>query len=116
MPGQGLSPAGRPRAAGGAGGVCPRDRIPGLGGSFRRAGRAGATAAARISRRDGVSPNRLEFATTGATEFVDITPRIRDEVRRTGLRNGRVHLQSLHTTLGLAVNENEPLLLRDFEG
>ena len=63
-----------------------------------------------------MSPNRLEFATTGATEFVDITPRIRDEVRRTGLRNGRVHLQSLHTTLGLAVNENEPLLLRDFEG
>jgi len=63
-----------------------------------------------------VSPNRLEFATTGTTEFVDITPRIRDEVRRTALRNGRVHLQSLHTTLGLAVNENEPLLLRDFEG
>jgi octaprenyl-diphosphate synthase len=29
---------------------------------------------------------------------------------------GRVHLQSLHTTLGLAVNENEPLLLRDFQG
>jgi len=28
---------------------------------------------------------------------------------------GRLHLQSLHTTVGLAVNENEPLLLRDFE-
>jgi octaprenyl-diphosphate synthase len=63
-----------------------------------------------------VSANRLEFATTSTTEFVDITPRIREEIRRTGLRNGRVHLQSLHTTLGLAVNENEPLLLRDFEG
>jgi secondary thiamine-phosphate synthase enzyme len=59
---------------------------------------------------------RLEFATNHPTEFVDITPRLQDEVRRTGLRNGRVHLQSLHTTLGLAVNENEPLLLRDFEG
>jgi secondary thiamine-phosphate synthase enzyme len=62
-----------------------------------------------------VSIRRLEFATTGSTEFVDITPRLRDEVRRAGLRNGRVHLQSLHTTLGLAVNENEPLLLRDFQ-
>ena len=59
---------------------------------------------------------RLEFATGHATEFVDITDRVREEVRRAGLRNGRVHLQSLHTTLGLAVNENEPLLLRDFEG
>ncbi|HYU62392.1 MAG TPA: secondary thiamine-phosphate synthase enzyme YjbQ [Verrucomicrobiae bacterium] len=63
-----------------------------------------------------MSANRVEFATTRATEFVDITDRIRDEVRRAGLRYGRVHLQSLHTTVGLAVNENEPLLLRDFQG
>ena len=63
-----------------------------------------------------MSASRLEFATTHATEFVDITQRIQEEVRRTGLRTGRVYLQSLHTTLGLAVNENEPLLLRDFEG
>jgi secondary thiamine-phosphate synthase enzyme len=58
---------------------------------------------------------RLAFASASATEFVDLTSRIRDEVARGGLRNGRVHLQSLHTTVGLAVNENEPLLLRDFE-
>ncbi len=62
-----------------------------------------------------MSANRLEFATAHGTEFVDITDRIRSEVRGAGLRNGRVHLQSLHTTVGLAVNENEPLLLRDFE-
>ena len=62
-----------------------------------------------------MSANRLDFATAHATEFVDITDRIRNEVRNAGLRNGRVHLQSLHTTVGLAVNENEPLLLRDFE-
>src|SRR5439155_1393125 len=36
-------------------------------------------------------------------------------VRRPGVRDGCVHLQSLHTTLGIAVNENEPLLDRDFE-
>ena len=59
---------------------------------------------------------RLEFATSRPTEFVDITSRLQDEIRRAGLRNGRIHLQSLHTTVGLAVNENEPLLLRDFEG
>lgn len=59
---------------------------------------------------------RLAFTTTHPTEFVDVTERVRDEIRRSSLRDGRVHLQSLHTTLGLAVNENEPLLLRDFEG
>ncbi len=58
---------------------------------------------------------RLRFETRHATEFVDITDRLRDEVRRAGMRIGRIHLQSLHTTLGLAVNENEPLLLRDFK-
>ena len=58
---------------------------------------------------------RLRFKTTSPTQFVDITDRLRQEVRRSGLRMGRIHLQSLHTTVGLAVNENEPLLLRDFE-
>jgi len=58
---------------------------------------------------------RLRFETSRAMEFVDLTRRLRDEVRRSGLRNGRIHLQSLHTTLGLAINENEPLLLRDFQ-
>ena len=58
---------------------------------------------------------RLRFETEHPTEFVDITDRLRDEVQRAGLWIGRVHLQSLHTTLGIAINENEPLLLRDFE-
>jgi secondary thiamine-phosphate synthase enzyme len=57
---------------------------------------------------------RLRFETSRATEFLDITDLLRREVRRAGMRMGRLHLQSLHTTLGLAVNENEPLLLRDF--
>ena len=59
--------------------------------------------------------SRLQFETKHATEFVDMTDRLREEVRRSGLRMGRLHLQSLHTTVGLAINENEPLLLRDFE-
>ena len=58
---------------------------------------------------------RLRFETSNSTEFVDVTKLIRDEVQRSGLRTGRVHLQSLHTTVGLAINENEPLLLRDFQ-
>ena len=56
---------------------------------------------------------RLRFESTHATEFVDITAMLSEAVQKSGLGTGRVHLQSLHTTLGLAVNENEPLLLRD---
>ena len=58
---------------------------------------------------------RLRFESSHATEFVDITKRLREAVQESGLMTGRVHLQSLHTTLGLAINENEPLLLRDFQ-
>src|SRR5260370_1838484 len=58
---------------------------------------------------------RLRLKTWHATEFVDVTKLVREEVRTSGLRTGRVHLQSMHTTLGLAINENEPLLLRDFQ-
>ena len=62
-----------------------------------------------------MTSHRLRFESRQATEFVDITDRLREQVRRSGLRMGRIHLQSLHTTVGLAVNENEPLLLSDLE-
>ncbi len=62
-----------------------------------------------------MTSGRLRFETSHTTQFVDVTKLVREEVRRSGLRTGRVHLQSLHTTVGLAINENEPLLLRDFQ-
>lgn len=58
---------------------------------------------------------RLRFETCHSTEFVDVTDQIREQVSLAGLRDGRVHLQSLHTTLGITLNENEPLLLCDLQ-
>ncbi|HEX6349312.1 MAG TPA: secondary thiamine-phosphate synthase enzyme YjbQ [Candidatus Dormibacteraeota bacterium] len=62
-----------------------------------------------------ITGRRLELATTRDTEFLDVTGRLQAEVEAAGLCNGRLFVQSLHTTLGLLVNENEPLLLGDFE-
>lgn len=62
-----------------------------------------------------IASQRLRFRTRQGTEFVDLTGRVQQLVQETGVRQGRVTLQSLHTTLGLAVNENEPLLLADLE-
>jgi secondary thiamine-phosphate synthase enzyme len=59
--------------------------------------------------------SRLHFRSDRPTQFVDLTQRVQAEIAGAGLVNGRIHLQSLHTTLGLAVNENESLLLGDFE-
>jgi secondary thiamine-phosphate synthase enzyme len=62
-----------------------------------------------------IAGRRLQVATKRPTEFIDLSSRLQDEVSAAGLVAGRVHLQSLHTTLGFAVNENEPLLLQDLQ-
>jgi heptaprenyl diphosphate synthase len=63
-----------------------------------------------------IAGRRLDLPTARPTEFIDLTPRLQAEVTASGLHNGRLYLQSLHTTLGLTVNENEPLLLEDLRG
>ena len=62
-----------------------------------------------------ITTRRIGFSSRRPTEFVDLTRRLEQQVEEAGLRHGRLTVQSLHTTLGLAVNENEPLLLADLE-
>ncbi len=64
---------------------------------------------------DAVRHRSLRIETTRPTHLVDITEAIADEVRRTGLCDGFVMVQTRHTTAGLMVNEHEPLLLEDLE-
>jgi secondary thiamine-phosphate synthase enzyme len=49
-----------------------------------------------------------------ATEFIDLTDRLRQVVSRSRVHAGILNVQSLHTTTALVVNELEPLLLDDF--
>ena len=56
---------------------------------------------------------RLELSSCERTEFLDIGSRLQEQVSAAGLVEGRVFVQSLHTTVALAMNENEPLLLED---
>ncbi len=57
---------------------------------------------------------RIEFETTTQIEFVNITDRIGDIVERSGIREGQVTVFSPHTTMGVGINHDEPLLLQDF--
>jgi secondary thiamine-phosphate synthase enzyme len=57
---------------------------------------------------------RLHVTTTRPTEFMDLTERLERLVADAGLRFGMVNVQTLHTTMGVIVNEHEPLLLTDF--
>lgn len=49
--------------------------------------------------------DRLHVRTSAREELVDITDLVRDAVRLSGVRDGVVHLWSMHTTCGLTVNE-----------
>ncbi|MBJ7604002.1 MAG: polyprenyl synthetase family protein [Candidatus Dormibacteraeota bacterium] len=62
-----------------------------------------------------ISTRRLAFASSREINFLNLTGRLQAEVTASGLTQGRIFIQSLHTTLGLTLNENEPLLLADLE-
>jgi isopentenyl-diphosphate delta-isomerase len=56
----------------------------------------------------------VPYRTPAAGDFLDITDDVQSVVARSGVREGQVHVFSNHTTAALRINENEPLLLRDF--
>lgn len=47
-------------------------------------------------------------------QFIDVTELVAERVRRSGVREGIVSVQSHHTTTAVVVNEDEPLLRQDF--
>jgi len=55
----------------------------------------------------------LRRRTQAPVELIDLTDELRAFVGRSGLREGWVGVQVLHTTAALALNENEPLLQED---
>ena len=57
----------------------------------------------------------VSLETQRPLEFVDITTLLSHAVRESGLLTGLAMVQTCHTTTGLLVNENEPLLLTDLE-
>jgi secondary thiamine-phosphate synthase enzyme len=55
----------------------------------------------------------LDWITNDRTQLINITERINEIVRKSGIRDGLVHLQSLHTTTAVFINEWQDALLHD---
>src|SRR5579883_260702 len=55
----------------------------------------------------------LDWITSERMQLINITDRINDIVRKSGVRDGLVHLQSLHTTAAVFLNEWQDALLHD---
>ncbi len=50
-------------------------------------------------------PRRIPVSTSEREELVDITGDVQAAIGESGVRDGAIHLWSLHTTCGLTVNE-----------
>ncbi|MBM3957879.1 MAG: YjbQ family protein [Gemmatimonadetes bacterium] len=57
----------------------------------------------------------IKVHTARAPQFVDLTETIADIVERAGVDAGACIVYSKHTTAGVVINEDEPLLLKDME-
>jgi secondary thiamine-phosphate synthase enzyme len=58
--------------------------------------------------------NRIvDWITNDRMQLINVTDRINDIVRKSGIRDGIVHLQSLHTTTAVFINEWQDALLHD---
>ncbi len=58
--------------------------------------------------------NRIvDWITNDRLQLLNITERVNEIVRKSGVRDGLVHLQSLHTTSAVFINEWQDALLHD---
>lgn len=55
----------------------------------------------------------VDWVTNERLQLINITDRINEIVRKSGIRDGLVHLQSLHTTTAIFINEWQDALLYD---
>jgi secondary thiamine-phosphate synthase enzyme len=58
----------------------------------------------------------LWFNTQKRREFINITPKIKDLVERSGIKEGFVLVSAMHITAGVYVNDAEDGLIEDIEG
>ena len=55
------------------------------------------------------------FSTKGEISFIDLTHKIREVVRRSGVKNGLAHVFAPHATGIIVLTEYEPSLLNDIK-
>ena len=57
----------------------------------------------------------LSFATKTRRAFLNITPRVEELVRRSGVQEGLCLVNAMHITASVFINDDEPGLHRDFD-
>lgn len=61
-----------------------------------------------------ITKNIIDIESHNQIQFLDVTDKIRELLEMSGIRRGMVTVYSPHTTMGVVINHNEPMLLQDF--
>ena len=61
-----------------------------------------------------IHKQKLSLESKNQIEFMDITDDVQKVISDSGIREGIVTVFAPHTTMGIAVNQNEPMLVQDF--
>lgn len=61
-----------------------------------------------------IHKERINLESKTQIEFLDITDQVQEVIERSGVREGQVLVYVHHTTMGVAINHNESMLLQDF--
>mgnify|MGYP001601981520 CR=1 FL=1 len=61
-----------------------------------------------------IHKERIDLESKTQIEFIDITDRVQEIIDRSGVREGQALIYVPHTTMGVAINHNESMLLQDF--
>jgi secondary thiamine-phosphate synthase enzyme len=82
---------------------------------YRRRKRMKAASVMSLERRLNAYHESIRIETRESLEFTDITERVAECVRYSGIRDGFVNVQTRHTTTAILVGEHEPLLIEDLK-
>ncbi|MCD6149564.1 YjbQ family protein [bacterium] len=61
-----------------------------------------------------IHKEKIELESDTQIEFMDITDKAQEIVESSGIKDGQALIYAPHTTMGIAINHNEPMLIQDF--
>lgn len=61
-----------------------------------------------------IHKQNINIESKSQTEFIDVTDKVQEVIDKSGIREGWVLVYAPHTSMGIIVNHNEPMLLQDF--
>jgi len=61
-----------------------------------------------------IHKQKIDFESKNQIEFFDLTEKVQKIIEDSGIREGNAVIFAPHTTMGVAINHNEPMLMQDF--